>query len=155
MGVITAMMSLGLLVIRLVVGGIFSIHGYAKAFGGEGKSEQLPPEVKQTLGSGFAQQLEHGGISGTAGVMRNLGLPRPAAMAALLAAAELGGGLALILGWKTRPAALALAVSQLVAINKVHGKNGLIAEGGYELNAVLTAATTALAIAGPGAIAVD
>lgn len=153
------MVSLGLLVLRLVVGGIYVVHGYAKVFGGQGKSETVSPEAEQMLGSGFKQFMDQGGVQNISGFMQHIGVPyaKPAAFA--LMAAEFGGGLALILGWKTRLAALALTVVQAVAIQKVHASNGLIASGeggsGYEFNASLAAATATLALAGPGKIAAD
>jgi len=149
------MVSLGLLVLRIVVGGLFAIHGYTKVFGGEGKGSQVSPDAERLLGKGFTQHMEQGGITSTTGFMTSLGLPNPRAAAIALMVTELGGGLALILGWKTRMAALALTFSQLVAIQKVHAPNGLIAEGGYENNVALAAATAALAIAGPGALSAD
>ena len=67
------------------------------------------------LGEGYRQTMEQGGLSNVAGVLQSLDVPSPMPMAAALTAVEFGSGLALILGWHTRPAALALATSQLVA----------------------------------------
>ncbi|MDP9367958.1 MAG: DoxX family membrane protein, partial [Chloroflexota bacterium] len=83
------------------------------------------------------------------------GLPNPRAQAVALSAAELGGGLALILGWRTRLAALALTYAQVTAIRKVHAPNGLIGENGFETSTALIAATAGLTFAGPGKIALD
>ena len=149
------MVSLGLLVIRAVVGGIFAVHGYAKVFGGPGTGEAVSPEAEQVLGEGFTEAMEQGGIENVADMEQSLGLPAPKLGAIALSAAELGGGLALILGWRTRPAALALLFSQAVAVKKVHGPQGLVGEGGFELNAALMAATAGLALAGPGVLALD
>ena len=102
--------------------------------------------------------MDNGGVDNVTGMMQSLDVPNPKPMAIALIATEFLGGLALILGWQTRLAALALTVSQLVAIQKVHGKNGLMNSGdtpGYELNAALTAATATLAITGPGNFAAD
>lgn len=149
------MVSLGLLLLRLVVGGIYAVHGYAKVFGGQDKGETVSPEAEQMLGAGFKQFMNQGGVQNVSGFLQSLGIPyaKPAAFA--LMAAEFGGGLALILGWKTRLAALALTIVQAVAIQKVHAPNGLINEGGYEHNLGLAAATATLALAGPGKIAAD
>ena len=149
------MVSLGLLVIRLIVGGIFAVHGYAKVFGGPGKSAVVSPDAERLLGKGFGQQMEQGGIASVTGFMQSLGMPSPRLAAVALLAAELGGGLALALGWKTRPVALALAFSQGVAVAKVHAPQGLVGEGGFETNAALIAATAGLALTGPGKIALD
>jgi putative oxidoreductase len=149
------MTSFGLLIIRLITGAIFSIHGYTKVFGGKQAAEKVSPEVEEVLGEGFTEQVEHGGIGGTAQFMQQLGIPQAKLSAIALAAAEFGGGLALIFGWKTRLAALALTFSQLVAIDRVHAKHGLIDDQGYELNAALTAATAGLAFSGPGKLAID
>ncbi len=153
------MVSLGLLVLRVIIGGIMVVHGYPKVFGGAGKGDTVSPETERMLGAGFKQAMEHGGVENTTGLMQNLGLPYPKTMAMGLAGTELVGGIALILGWFTRPAALALTVSQLVAIQKVHGPAGLVNSGeqgsGYEFNAALIAGTATLALAGPGALAAD
>lgn len=50
------------------------------------------------------------GFAGTAGYIANQGLPMPQVLAAAAIAIEFGGGLLILLGWKTRWAALALAV---------------------------------------------
>jgi putative oxidoreductase len=147
------MRSLGLLVLRLVVGGLFVVHGYPKFFGGAGKGEALDDSTKSMLGAGFVQQMEYGGMESVTGFMGSLQIANPAAAAWALSLAEFAGGMALILGFKTRPAAAALAFSQLVAINKVEADKGLV--GGYEFNVSLIGATTALALAGPGKISID
>lgn len=56
-----------------------------------------------------------GGFSGTAGYIASKGLPLPDVGAAIAIAVELVAGIALLIGWKTRWAALALAVFTLVA----------------------------------------
>lgn len=147
------MKSVGLLVLRLVLGGIFIIHGYPKLFGGPGQSERLPESAKATLGPGFVEQVEGGGVSATVGMMESLGLPNAKAAGWSVALVEFIGGIALVFGFKTRPMAAALAFSQMVAINKVHASQGLV--GGYEFNIALIGGTAALAIAGPGKIALD
>ncbi len=147
------MKSLGLLVLRLVIGGIFVAHGYPKLFGGQGASNKLPDTAKATLGEGFVQQVEQGGVSATVGTMESLGVPNPKAAGWSLALVEFVGGLALVFGFKTRPMAAALAFSQAVAINKVHASEGLV--GGYEYNVALIGGTVALAIGGPGKISLD
>jgi len=149
------MQSLGLFVVRLTTGLIYLLHGIPKLLGGEGKSEHLTETQKQVLGEGFVGAVEQGGISNTANMLEGMGIANPQPMAIALAVTEAAGGLALMLGVKTRPVAIALATSQLVAVAKAHGENGLIAEGGYELNFVLLGSTIGLALAGPGKLAKD
>jgi len=55
------------------------------------------------------------GFAGTVGYITSVGMPLPTVAAALALAVELLGGLALVLGWGTRFAALVLAVFTLVA----------------------------------------
>jgi putative oxidoreductase len=54
-------------------------------------------------------------FSGTVGYIASVGLPLPQAGAALALVVEIGGGLALIAGYRTRAVALVLAVFTLVA----------------------------------------
>lgn len=147
------MRSLGLLLLRVVIGLIMVAHGYPKLFGGAGKGEKLPEDTKEKLGEGFAGFMDQGGIEATAGTMEQLGLPNPQMNAWAAALIEFGGGLAMVLGWKARPAAAAIAFSQLVAVNKVHAGQGVV--GGYEFNASLIAGAGCIALAGPGKLAVD
>jgi len=147
------MKSLGLLVLRLVLGSLFVIHGYPKLFGGKGESENLSRVAKSTLGEGFVDQVEQGGVKATTGMMEAIGIANPKAAGWSVAIVEFAGGLALILGFKTRLAASALAFSQAVAIDKVHASEGVV--GGYEYNLSLIGGTAALALAGPGKISLD
>lgn len=55
------------------------------------------------------------GFSGTVGYISSVGLPLPTVAAALALIVEIGGGLALLAGFGTRFAALALAAFTLVA----------------------------------------
>ena len=54
-------------------------------------------------------------FSGTVGYIASVGLPLPQAGAALALVVEIGGGLALIAGYRTRAVALVLALFTLVA----------------------------------------
>lgn len=66
---------------------------------------------------------------------------------------ELLGGLALVAGWGTRPAALGLAAVVLGAF-RVHWSNGWYfahPDGGWEYLAVLLVGLLAVALMGPGA----
>lgn len=56
-----------------------------------------------------------GGFDGTAGWMASKGLPLVGVLLPLTILVELGGGIALIVGWKARWAALALAGFTLLA----------------------------------------
>lgn len=56
-----------------------------------------------------------GGFEGTVGYIASVGLPMPQVAAAVAIVVELVGGLALLFGFGTRIAALALAVFTLVA----------------------------------------
>ena len=104
-----------LLVMRLVLGAILIAHGYHKVWGG------------------FHHHMEFVG---------SLGLP--ARLAYLSAGTEFLGGIAIVLGLFTRFFSLAIVIEMAVAIWKVHFKNGLTGNGGFEFP--LAVATIAFAL---------
>jgi len=61
------------------------------------------------------------GFEGTAGYIAAKGLPVPQVLAAIAILIEFGGGLAVLLGWKTRWAALAFIVFLIVITPIFHG----------------------------------
>ena len=67
--------------------------------------------------SGFQKM---GGFEGTTGYIASKGLPMPQVLAALTILVELGGGILLVIGWKARWAALAIAVFTLLAAFLFH-----------------------------------
>lgn len=119
--------SLGIAVLRVVVGAAFLIHGGQKlfVFGFHG------------VGAFFAQ----------------LGIP--AFLAPVVTLVEFLGGAALILGLFTRWAALLIAADMVGAILFVHGKNGFFLPNGFEYALTMLAANLGLALAGAGAFALD
>ena len=147
------MRSIGLFVLRLILGTLFIAHGYPKLFGGQGTGEQLSDEKKQQLGETFVTQMEQGGVEQTAGWLDSIGTPNPQQAAWAVALTEFGGGIALILGWQSRLAAVGNIIAQVVAINKVHKEQGLV--NGYELNLALIGGLTVIALDGPGKLALD
>lgn len=94
----------------------------------------------------------HGeGPQKSAEMMAQLRLTPAKPMAILAGAAELFAGVSALLGIATRPAALAVLVTQGVAIWKVHAQRGFdVTKGGFEFNAALIAIAAGLLIAGPG-----
>jgi putative oxidoreductase len=71
-------------------------------------------------------------------------------------AAELLGGLSLVVGLLTPLGAIAVMVMMAGAVVAVHGRNGLWnANGGVEFNLVLAAAALALTLTGPGRWSLD
>lgn len=105
--------------------------------------------------------LAHAGLkifvfnpAGTAHFFASLGLPP--ALAYLVMAAEVFGGIALILGLWTRVVAVALTPILLGAIFTVHGPAGFFfnnANGGWEYLAFWTVALLVQAMLGDGAYA--
>lgn len=122
------------LALRIPVGVILAAHGAQKLFGWFG---------------GY-------GLEGTGQWMASIGLQPGFLMALLAGSAEFFGGLALLLGLLTRPAAVVTAFTMLVAIFSVHFSNGLfMSNNGYEYALSLFAVTLALAVQGGGRFALD
>jgi putative oxidoreductase len=92
--------------------------------------------------------------AGTEQFFKSLGLPGE--LAYLTIAAEVGGGILLILGIETRWVALALVPLMLGTIVMVHGKAGWLftnKDGGWEYPAFWTVGLLALALLGDGTAA--
>jgi putative oxidoreductase len=122
------------LMLRVPVGIIFAAHGAQKLFAWFGGS----------------------GLEGTGGWMDSIGLSPGIVMAFLAGAAEFFGGIALVLGLLTRPAALSLVITMVVAIFAVHFQNGLfMSNNGYEFGLALLAASVSLLLSGGGKASVD
>ncbi len=96
------------------------------------------------------------GLEGTGQWMASIGLEPGYLMALGAGSAEFFGGLALLIGLLTRPAALALAFTMVVAIVTVHIDNGLfMSNNGYEFGLALLAASVSLVFSGGGRFSAD
>ena len=96
-------------------------------------------------------KLRDGGPEQSGRFFESVGIRPGKPLAVAEGIAELFAGAAAIFGLWTRPAALAVLVTQAVALGKVHAKNGYdIAKGGYEYNIALMAIAAGLLLAGPG-----
>ncbi len=127
-------MSLGLLVLRVVVGLLFFGHGAQKLFGWFGGH----------------------GLSGTGQFFESMGFPQGKRQAFLAGFFEAAGGLLIALGLVTPFAAAALIAVTTVAVIKVHFAKGVwVTNGGFEYNAVLVAIAFALAGVGAGNWSLD
>tara|TARA_B110000503_G_scaffold71431_1_gene110881 strand:+ start:100 stop:558 length:459 start_codon:yes stop_codon:yes gene_type:complete len=124
----------GVLPLRLIAGIIFFAHGAQKLFAWFG---------------GY-------GLGGTGQWMESIGLSPGYLMALMAGSAEFFGGILLIIGFLTRPTALILAITMIVAIFTVHINNGLfMSDNGYEFGLSLVAITLALFIQGGGKYSID
>jgi len=125
---------LAALILRAPIGLILAAHGAQKLFAWFG---------------GY-------GLEGTGQWMASIGMTPGYLMALLAGSAEFFGGLALLLGLLTRPAALVAAFTMLVAIFSVHISHGLfMANNGYEYALTLLVALVALAVQGGGCFSLD
>lgn len=120
----------GLLILRVIVGIVFIAHGAQKVF------EQTLPGVTQ-----FFTQIN---------------APLPEITAPFISYLEFVGGILLVLGLLTPLVTALFAIDMLGAMVLVHMPNGFFAQGGgYEFVLVLAAASAALFLTGPGALALD
>jgi putative oxidoreductase len=132
--------SWSLLIVRVVLGVIFFAHGAQKVFGWFG-GHGLPGTI------GYFQQA----------------LRIPPALTVVAALIECFGGLAVLVGFLARPAALGLIIDMLVAIAKVHAPHGFflnwsLQQGkghGYEMNLALIGMALAVLLGGAGAVSID
>ena len=132
-------LSMGLMLLRFVLGAVFFAHGAQKVFGWFG---------------GY-------GLSGTVGYFRNV-VHVPAPLAYLGPFVEFVGGVALILGIFTKFAALGIFLMMLVATIKVHLPAGFFLSGkgdgkgqGYEFTLTLAVVSLVLVILGGGIYSLD
>jgi len=119
----------GLVPLRVVVGIVFLMHG--------------------------AQKLFVFGLAGTGDIMGKLGIPLSVLAAAIVIAAELLGGLAIIAGVFTRWAGVVLAIEMLVAIPVARLKGGFFAPYGFEFEFTLLGACLTFAALGSGGASLD
>ena len=120
--------SWSLTLLRVVLGIIFTYHGYAKLF--------LP-----------------GGFKGTVGFFTAISIPMAAYAAVIVSFVEFAGGLFLVFGVLTKWAAFALLIEMLVALFKVHIKSGFFISQqayGYEYLLLLLAALIVVLVNGSG-----
>src|SRR5438067_4291803 len=122
-------MNLGLLILRVVVGGLIVGHGTQKLFGWYG---------------GY-------GLDGTGGFFESVGHRPGRTMAMIAGLSEAGGGLLLVLGLFTPLGSAMIIGTMIVAAYSVHKDNGLWAtNGGYELPLINAAVAAGLAFTGAG-----
>lgn len=96
------------------------------------------------------------GLEGTSKFMASMGLEPGMLMATLAGSGEFFGGLLLLIGLMTRPAAAITAFTMLVAIFSVHIEHGLfLSNGGFEYALALFAVSISLLISGGGKCAMD
>lgn len=125
----TTSTSIGLTVLRVVLGVVFIAHGAQK----------------------FSQ-----GIPGVTQGFAGMGVPFAEVAAPLVAGLELIGGALLVLGVATRVVAVLLAVDMVVAGALAHLPAGFFSQdGGFEYVLVLAAGSLAVALTGPGRYSVD
>ncbi|KRF00491.1 oxidoreductase [Paenibacillus sp. Soil766] len=127
-------MSLGLLIIRLVIGLTMAAHGTQKLFGWFG---------------GY-------GPKGTGGFFESIGIKPGVMMAVVAGLIELGGGLLFAAGLWTEVGAALIIITMIMAIIKVHGKNGYWAtSNGFEYNLALLVIALGVALIGAGDYSID
>jgi len=119
--------NVGLLLLRVAVAAVFTLHGYVKLFGGQ--------------------------FDRTVALFMTVDIPAPEMMAWVIGGLELGGGLLLGVGLWARPVAALLAIEMAIAIIRVRWAQGFL--GAAEFEIVLLAACLAIAAAGAGRFSIE
>ncbi len=131
--VLSSKSGISTLILRVPLGLILAAHGSQKLFSWFG---------------GY-------GLEGTGQWMANIGFEPGYVMALLAGSGEFFGGLALLFGFLTRPAALVVTFTMAMAMS-VHIGNGLfVANNGYEYALLLTVAALSLVFQGAGRYSMD
>lgn len=118
-----------LTILRVVLGVVFIAHG--------------------------GQKLFVFGFEGVTGAFGQMGVPAPGIVGPATALIEFFGGIALVLGFLTRLAALGVGATMVGAITLVHLPAGFFAPNGVEFPLSLLAMAAALTITGAGRFSVD
>lgn len=128
------MISVGILLMRLVIGIAFIGHGAQKLFGWFG---------------GY-------GPKGTGGWMESIGIKPGVTMAVLAGLMELVGGFMFAAGLLTPVAAVLIVATMLGAIIKGHAPNGFWStSNGIEFPLTVLVVAAGIALTGPGSISLD
>jgi putative oxidoreductase len=127
-------MDIGILILRVAIGGLVAAHGAQKLFGWFGGH----------------------GLEGTGGFFAGLGFRPARAMAFMAGMTEFGGGLSLLFGFLTPLGAAAIVGVMTTAALSAHWPKGLWnTNGGYELPLTYAIVAIAVAMTGPGAYSAD
>jgi putative oxidoreductase len=122
---------LAVLLLRLLLGVVFVMHGSQKLLGG-------------------------GGIEGFAAGLAKMGIEPHVLLAWVVAITEFVGGICIIFGFLTRFWAAGLVIDMAVAVFKVHLVNGFfVSKNGFELALTLGVLALAVVFTGPGSLSVD
>src|SRR6266702_6018516 len=128
------MSDIGLLILRLAMGGLLAGHGSQKLFG----------------------WFQGPGLKGTAGWLESLGLTPGTPWATAASASEFGGGVLTTLGFLHPLGPLGTMGAMIMATVKAHwGKPIWASKGGAELPVINMATALALTLTGPGRFSLD
>jgi putative oxidoreductase len=123
-----AVTPVGLTVLRVVVGVIMAVHGWMKV-------------------TDYSTWMQH---------VQQMSIPYPEFLGPISVAAELAGGIGLILGLLTPVAAFGVLCQMIVAIALVHAEHGLLAQnGGFEYPLTLAAVAFFFMLRGAGPVSLD
>jgi putative oxidoreductase len=130
----STMRDMGLLVLRLITGGLIAGHGAQKLFGWFGGS----------------------GLKGTAAIFESIGLKPGTTWATAASASEFGGGVLNALGFLHPLGPMGTMGAMVMATAKAHwGKPIWASKGGAELPLTNIATAFALTLTGPGRFSLD